>query len=269
MKGRKMKYGYFSKKLLLICLLGILTISVSSCVNIGDLWPRVEYKKTSKFDAPLAPGSILALENDVGSITIDGQDVTNCDVTAAITVKAPTEKEAKELVEQIKIELKQDGDTLTVKTTRPRRKRRRSISINFKITVPKQTALQISGDVGEIQVSNITENIKAQTDVGKISCKEISGDIDLKVDVGKVNVVYSKTASAACNVTIKTDVGSIDITTPPGCSASVQANTDVGSITTDMPLTIKGRVGKNLQGKIGAGEGKLNLRTDVGSIRIR
>jgi hypothetical protein len=36
-----------------------------------------------------------------------------------------------------------------------------------------------------------------------------------------------------------------------------------------MPLTIKGKVGKNLQGTIGAGEGKLNLRTDVGSIRIR
>ncbi|MDT8303159.1 MAG: DUF4097 family beta strand repeat-containing protein [Sedimentisphaerales bacterium] len=264
-----MKYGYFTKKSLLICLLGMLTISACSCVNIGDLWPRVEYKETNKFDASLAPGSILALENEVGSITIDGQDVTNCDVTAAITVKAPTEEEAKELARQIKIELEQNGDTLTVKTTKPRQKRRRSISINFKIVVPKQTALQISSNVGEIHVSNITEDIKAQTDVGKISCKEISGDIDLKVDVGKVNVVYSKTASAACNVTIRTDVGSIDITTPPECSAAVQANTDVGSISTDMPLTIKGRVGKNLQGTIGAGEGKLSLMTDVGSIRIR
>jgi hypothetical protein len=264
-----MNYVCFTKKSLLICLLGILTISACSCVNIGDLWPRVEYKETNKLDAPLAPGSILALENDVGSITIDGQDVTNCDVTATITVKAPTEEEAKELAKQIKIELEQDGDTLTVKTTKPRKKRRRSISINFKIIVPEQTALQASSDVGEINVSNITENIKAQTDVGKISCKEISGDIDLQAGVGKVNVVYSKTALAACNVTIRTDVGSIDITTPPECSAAVHANTDVGSIATDMPLTIKGRVSKNLQGMIGDGEGKLNLRTDVGSIRIR
>ena len=268
MKGQKMKYGYFTKKSLLICLLCMLTISTGSCINIGG-WSRVKYEKTNKLDAPLAPGSTLALENDVGSITIEGQDVVNCSVTATITVKAPSEEEAKELAEQIKIELEQDGNTLTVKITKPRKKRRRSISISFKIIAPKQTALQISSDVGEIQVSNITENIKAQTDVGKISCKEISGDIDLKVDVGKVNVVYSKTAQAACNVTIKTDVGSIDITTPPECSAAVHANTDVGSITTDMPLTIKGRVGKNLQGTVGAGEGKLYLRTDVGSIRIR
>ncbi|NQT00886.1 MAG: DUF4097 family beta strand repeat protein [Planctomycetes bacterium] len=263
-----MKYGYFTKKISLISLLCMLTISTGSCINI-DGWSRVEYEKTDKLDASLAPGSTLALENDVGSITIEGQDVTNCDVTATITVKAPTEKEAKELAEKVKIELVQNGNTLTVKTTKPRKKRRRSISISFNITVPKQTALQISSDVGEIRLSNITENIKAQTDVGKISCQEISGDIDLKVDVGKVNVVYSKTAPAACNVTIKTDVGSIDITTPPECSAAVQADTDVGSITTDMPLTIKGKVGKNLQGTIGAGEGKLYLKTDVGSIRIR
>jgi len=263
-----MKYGYFTKKSLLICLLCMLMISAGCCISI-DGWLRAEYEKTNKLDAPLAPGSTLALENDVGSINIEGQDVTNCSVTATITAKAPSEKEAKELAEQVKIELEQNGNTLTVKITKPRNRRRRSISISFDIIVPKQTALQVGSDVGEIRISDITEKIKAQTDVGKISCKEISGDIDLQADVGKVNVVYSKTASAACNVTIKTDVGSIDITTPPECSAAVQANTDVGSITTDMPLTIKGKVGKNLQGTIGAGEGKLYLRTDVGSIRIR
>ena len=263
-----MKYGYFTKKTSLICLLCMLTISTGCCINIDGLF-RAEYEKTNKLDAPLAPGSTLALENDVGSITIEGGDVTNCDVTATITAKASTEEKAKELAEQVKIELEQNGNTLMVKITKPRNKRRRSISISFDITVPKRTALQVGSDVGEIRISNITEKIKARTDVGKISCREISGDIDLQADVGKVNVIYSKAALAVCNVNIKTDVGSIDLTTPPDCSAAVQANTDVGSITTDIPLTVKGKVGKNLQGTVGAGEGKMYLKTDVGSIRIR
>jgi DUF4097 and DUF4098 domain-containing protein YvlB len=246
----------------------MLTISTGSCINIGG-WPRVKYEKTEKLDAPLAPGSTLALENDVGSVTIEGQDVANCTVDATVKAKAPTEEEAQELAKQVKIALEQNGNTLTVKITKPPNKKRRSISIDFNITVPKQTALQVGSDVGEIRISNITEDIRVRTDVGKISCQEITGDIDLQADVGKINVVYSKTAPAACNVNIKTDVGSIDITTPPECSAAVQANTDVGSITTDMPLTITGKVGKNLHGTIGAGEGKLYLKTDVGSIRIR
>ena len=129
--------------------------------------------------------------------------------------------------------------------------------------------MELGCDVGKIQVSNITETIKAQTDVGGITCKEISNDIDLKVDVGGVKVVYAKTAPAACSITISTDVGGIEITTPPNFSATVHAETDVGSIKTDLPLTVKGKIGKNLHGTIGAGEGELNLKTDVGSIRIR
>ncbi|MFB0555195.1 MAG: DUF4097 domain-containing protein [Phycisphaerae bacterium] len=250
---------------ILICLPVVIT---GCCINI-DGWPRAEYEKTERFQAPLEPGSILALENDVGSITIAGVNVNECNVIATISVKAPTEEEAQELAEQIKIELDRDGNTLTVRTEKPRTKKRRSISISFDITVPEQTALELGCDVGKIRVSNITETIKAQTDVGGITCREISNDIDLKADVGTVKVVYSKEAPAACSITISTDVGGIELTTPPDFSATVYAETDVGSIKTDLPLTVRGRISKSLHGTIGAGEGELRLKTDVGSIRIR
>ena len=255
-------------KISLACVICLPVVITGCCINI-DGWPRAEYERTERLEAPLEAGSILALENDVGSINITGLDVNECSVIAAISVKAPTEEEAQELAEQIKIELDQDGNTLTVRTEKPRTKKRRSISISFDITVPKQTALELESDVGKIQVSNITEKIKAKTDVGQITCREISGDIDLRADVGTVKVVYSKTAPAACNATITTDVGGIDLTTPPNFSAAVDADTDVGSIRTALPLTVRGKIGKNLHGTIGSGEGKLYLRTDVGSIRIR
>lgn len=255
-------------KISLACLICLLVVITGCCINI-DGWPRAKYERTERLEAPLEPGSILALDNDVGSITIDGRDVTECNVTATISVKAPTDEEAKDLAEQIKIELDRDGNTLTVRTEKPRTKKRRSISIGFNITVPKQTALELGSDVGKIRVSNITEKIKATTDVGQITCKEISGDINLKVDVGTVKVVYSKAAPADCNATITTNVGGIDLTTPLNFSAAVDADTDVGSIRTDLPLTVRGKIGKSLHGTIGSGEGKLYLRTDVGSIRIR
>jgi hypothetical protein len=261
-----MKKKHFTK-VSLICLLCLLTTMIG-CVNMG-YWPRVKYERTDRLDAHLAPGSTLIADTDVGSITVAGLDVTDCNITATICVKAPTEQEAQALADQIKIELDRDGKTLTVRTEKPRVKRHRSISISFDITVPKQTALELGSDVGEIQVTNITEEIKAETNVGKITCEEISGDIDIKADVGTVKIVYSRTAPAACSATISTDVGSIDFTAPPNCSAVVHAETDVGSIKTDQPLTLTGKIGKNLNGTMGAGEGKLYLKTDVGSIKIR
>lgn len=261
-----MKNSFTKKSLVfLVCLPVIIT---GCCINI-DGWPRAEYERTERLEAPLEPGSILALENDVGSITIAGVNVNDCSVIATISVKAPTEEEAQELAEQIKIELDQDGNTLTVRTEKPRIKKRRSISISFDITIPEQTALEIGNKVGKIRLSNITETIKAQTDVGQITCREISNDIDLKADVGTVKVVYSKDAPAACSITIATDVGGIELTTPPDFSATVYAETDVGLIRTDLPLTVRGKISKSLHGTIGAGEGELRLKTDVGSIRIR
>ncbi len=261
-----MKKRHFVK-VSLICLFCLLTPMIG-CINISS-WSRAKYERTDQLNAHLAPGSILIAETDVGSITVTGLDVTDCNVTATICVKAPTDEEAQELADRIKIELERDGKTLTVKTEKPRVKKHRSISISFEIAVPKQTALELGSDVGNIQVSNITKEIKAETNVGKITCEEISGDIDVKADVGTIKIVYSKTAPAACSATISTDVGSIDLTTPPNCSAVVHAETDVGSITSDQPLTLTGKIGKNLNGTMGAGEGKLHLKTDVGSITIR
>ncbi len=261
-----MKNSFTKKSLVFLVFLPV--IITGCCINI-DGWPRAEYERTERLEAPLEPGSILALENDVGSITIAGVNVNDCSVIATISVKAPTEEEAQELAEQIKIELDQDGNTLTVRTEKPRIKKRRSISISFDITIPEQTALEIGNKVGKIRLSNITETIKAQTDVGQITCREISNDIDLKADVGTVKVVYSKDAPAACSITIATDVGGIELTTPPDFSATVYAETDVGSIRTDLPLTVRGKISKSLHGTIGAGEGELRLKTDVGSIRIR
>ncbi len=238
------------------------------CINIGD-WGKEKYEKTEHLSAPIAAGGTLALENDVGTITITGADVTDCNVTAEICVKAPSEEEAAEIAEKVKIQLVPDGKTLTVKVEKPHLGKRRSISINYQIAVPEQTSLQLESDLGKIHILNIAGRVQAEVDVGEIICKEISGDIDLKTDIGKVKVVYSKTAPAACNATIKTDVGKIDFTAPPDFSATVHAVTDVGSIETDLPLTVTGKIGKKLQGTIGEGEGKLDFKTDVGTINIR
>jgi hypothetical protein len=254
-------------KISLICLLGLLTTMIG-CINISS-WSRAKYERTDRLAANLTPGSIFAVETNVGSINVTGLDVTDCNVTAKICVKAPTDEEAQDIADQIKIALEQDGKTLTVKTSKPRLKMRRSISISFDITVPKQTVLELGCDVGNIQVINITEKIKAETDVGQITCEEVSGDINVKADVGTIKIIYSKTAPAACNAAISTDVGSIDLTAPPNCSAVVHAETNVGSITSGQPLTLTGKIGKNLNGTMGAGEGKLYLKTNVGSIKIR
>jgi len=50
----------------------------------------------------------------------------------------------------------------------------------------------------------------------------------------------------------------------------VEVITDDGSIVTDLPVQVSGKLGKNgIKGIIGTGEGRLYIKTDDASVRIR
>lgn len=249
---------------LLLCSL-LLDAHIAFCCD-ND---KAKYEKTEHLSSPIAPGQTLELQNNIGKITVTGADVKNCDVTATIIAKATTEKKAQKLAEEVQIKLRSYADKLYIKIKVPDNKSEQSITIDFDITVPKETALQLAADVGEINITNITRSIKAETDVGAISCKEITGDIDIETDVGEVKVLYSKTAPSLCNADIKTDIGAIDLTAPTNLSANVDLSTNIGGIETDLPLNIKGTLGKKTSGTIGNGEGKITLKTNIGLIKIR
>jgi DUF4097 and DUF4098 domain-containing protein YvlB len=60
------------------------------------------------------------------------------------------------------------------------------------------------------------------------------------------------------------------VKTPPDLSAKIDVSTHNGSINTDLPITVSGKISKSeLKGTIGAGEGQMHLETHNGSIRIR
>jgi len=259
------KYSFIKSIIpLWLCLLLIAAFLTGCCINISNLY-WAKYEKTEHLSAPFAPGQTLYLQNNVGVITVTGADVTDCNVTAVITAKATTTEKAETLAEEIRIKLEPSGNKLYIKVEKPDG----SITIDFNLTVPKQTALQLTANVGEIKITNITQPIKVGTNVGAISCKEITGDIDIQTNIGEIKVFYSETAPGACNANIKTNIGEINFDSPPSLSAQVNASANIGSIQTYLPLTVKGTIHQSSSGTIGKGEGKVILKTNIGSIKIR
>jgi len=252
----------------LVFCLSLLTLLWGCCVNIGDVF-KAKYKRTENVSAPVRDAAELYVETDVGSITITGADVTDCDITAEITVKAYTKEKARELAEQVRIEPIHSGDRLTIKVRKPDELKSRSLSVAFKITAPKHLNLNCSAHVGTIEVSDIQGRIEASVNVGSIVCNQVVEDLNLESNVGSIEVKYSDTAPAACNADIATNVGSIEFTGPPQLSAQLSASANIGSVKTSKPVTVVGKLGKSIKGTIGSGDGKISLRTNVGSIEIK
>lgn len=225
------------------CYLCLLVI-ISGCdIQIGD-WGQAKYEKTVQRQAPLSPGSKLYVETSSGSITITGGDVTECSVIAEICGRAPTEEEAQLLVEQVKIELETVGNTLTVKAEKPPRKNKRSISISYDITVPKQTNIECASSYGPIEIANIKGQISGKTSSGSIEAKNIEGPVNLDTSYGSVNC-RNITGDI---ITVKSSSGSI---TAEIIKGTAQLTTSYGSITcTDMS------------------DGDIKLKTSSGKIKL-
>jgi len=256
-----MKKHLLINSCLVVCLC-VLTV-FSGC---GDFNFKAKHARTVNVSVPVGQAAELCVETAVGSITVTGVDVTDCNITAEITVKAETQDEARKLAEQVKIEAKPSGDKLSVKVSKPAELKKRSLEVKFKIVAPKQLKVDCSINVGSVSISDMNDRIKVSGNVGSAFCRRVVGDIDVTSNVGSVEVEYSETAPAACNATITTNVGSIEFVAPAQLSAQVSASTNVGSVKTDKPITV---VGKSVNGTIGAGEGKIRLKTNVGSIHIK
>lgn len=225
------------------CFLCLLLI-ISGCdIQIGD-WGQAKYEKTVQRQASLSPGSKLYVETSAGSITVTGGDVTECSVIAQICGRAPTEEEAQLLAEQVKIELETIGDILTVKADKPPSRNRRSISISYDITVPKQTSIECASSYGAIEIFNIKGQTSGKTSSGSIEAKNIEGSTDLDTSYGSVNCKNI----TGDNIKVKSGSGSI---TAEIINGQTQLTTSYGSITCK-----------------DASDGDLTLKTSSGKIRV-
>lgn len=278
----------FLKKVSLGSLLCLLIVAAGCCINIGSCAMRAKYERTVQLSAPLSPGSSFTAQTYNGSITITGADVTDCNLTATIIGRAVTEEDAKKVAEQTTIKLEPFGDKLTAKIDKPTFRFNKSVSVSLNVTVPNNTGLELTTHNGRVEITNVTGPLNATTHNGKVTaeqasgtielhthngsviCREVSGDTQLKTHNGSIKVYYSEDAPSVCDISLITYNGGIDLMTPSNFSGEVEASTNNGSINTELPITVSGKLSKRrLTGKIGTGQGRLHLETHNGSIRIR
>jgi len=268
----------------LLCLLMLLT----GCIYIGSCAMQARYERTVQLSAPLSAGSTFAAETHNGSITLRGANAAECNLTATIVGQASTDEVARELTEKTQVTLEPSGDKLVIKIDKPTLRMNQSVGVSLDGTVPNKTDMELLTHNGAVEITHITGRINATTHNGKVTaenvsgttvlethngavnCTEISGGAQLKTHNGNVKVLYAQAAPAVCDISVVTYNGAIEFAAPPGFSAQVEATTHNGSVHTDLPITVVGKVSKSeMKGTIGTGQGKLHLETHNGSIRIK
>jgi hypothetical protein len=220
----------------------------AGCQFGGDAF-KAEFTRSEELTGSVAGITMLDIRTDVGKIHLNAADVAEIRVHAEIKVKAATEERARKLAEGVRIVLEPSGETLAIKAVRPAGFGHNGV--NFIVTAPAGLALKCTTNIGDIHTTGFTGRIEAFADIGDIRAE------------------YAPDAPAVIHLDASANVGSIELIGPKDISAELIAEAHVGAIDTDRPLTVIGHMKESIRSSLGSAEGRISLRTNVGSIRIR
>ena len=273
----------------------------------GSFSMNCRSEKTLGIETPIEPGTCLKVDTASGFIKIQGRDTNVCSGEAKVCVYASTDAEAREIAEQVEIRVTPGPGLLEIRADYPRRDHV-SVSVSYELTVPARTSAQVHSASGSIALSGLGGTLKADTASGSIRAEDIdrgsanlttaSGGIRIERAVldtcymntasgsliceqigcpdikghtasGSIRVACVPDASPELSADLSTSSGSVQLNTPKGFAGTVELSTHSGSVWSDLPVTVKGDLGKKrLTGTVGRGSGRVSLKTASGSVKL-
>ena len=262
---------------LLICAWTLLLAGVAAAQQLrvvtDDEWCR-EYTPGDRDreshcevrEVTLAAPAVLAIA-DVGngSIAVTGSARSDVRLRARVIASAPTEDEARQLVQQVTISTT-DG---RVQETGPRGTRRTSWWVAYRAEVPRTQDVELSASNGSITIADLTSRVRARTANGSLRLTGAAGgDVDLHTANGSLTIQLSGTGWEGAGLRGRASNGSLRLDLPEGYNARLRAGTGNGSLSVDFPITVQGRIDDDIDAVIGKGGPTIDVRTSNGSLRI-
>jgi hypothetical protein len=144
------------------------------------------------------------------------------------------------------------------------------VSIDIEVKMPKGMELSAGSVSGDVMVVGAEGDVRASS---------VSGDVRME----RLRITSLKATSVSGNVTVGVEAltgagdlkftsvsGNVTADLPQGLDADVSMHTVSGSLDSDFPLTLNGRMSRSrLEARIGKGGRDLSVSTVSGNVRLR
>lgn len=213
------------------------------CACAGSFGERVHEQFQRAIDSGATP--IVHVDNIAGTVAVVAwaKPVVNI-------VATKYGYDASEL-RSVTINVNREGDGIFVVTTYAGGNH--SGGVRYRISVPAGASVQVGNVAGSVSVGGVTGNVSVETQTGTVDATlgRVDGDrsIDLRATTGTVTLRIARESSATVN-----------------------AQSTVGSFSSDAPGIVQSQenvVGVRASGKLGSGTARILLNTTTGAIVLR
>lgn len=224
---------------------------------------------------PLAAGGRVSLSNINGGVKVRTWERAEVKVDAvkrAYTAERLGEAQIKVDVSPGRVRIETDYPESSLHwSSRDSERHENPASVEYTLTIPRGAEIdEINLVNGSLEITGVAGPVKASSVNGRITATGLSGRVNLSVVNGRLEASLDSLNETGA-VQLSAVNGALVVTLPSDANAHVRAGTVHGGISNDfnLPVRVGEYVGRNLEGRIGAGGASVRLSNVNGPIQIR
>ncbi len=213
-----------------------------------------------------APGGTITVEGlRNGGVSLTGWDRDSLAIRTRIRVTARSQSDAKEVASQVRTTIR--GSNVVVDG--PRNDDDVQWSASVYAMVPRRSDLRAQTSNGPVLVENVFGNIDVTTTNGPMSLRELGGTVRARTTNGPLSITLEGTKWDGSGLEARTTNGPLTITVPDGYNARLESGTTNGPVNLGFPITVVGRITRDISTNLGSGGATIRATTTNGPLTIR
>jgi len=198
-------------------------------------------------------------------VSVKGWDQNQVLVRARVQTGAPTEAEAAQLAQQIKIET--GGSKIFA--SGPDSRENYHWDVSYEVFVPRRGDVSIETHNGGIAIADVNGKLDFEAMNGGVVLKRVGGAVRGSTTNGGLVIELAGDRWDGETLDVSTTNGGVIMSVPENYSAHLETGTVNGSLSVDFPVTVQGQITKELAVNLGAGGATVKAMTTNGGVRIR
>jgi hypothetical protein len=200
-----------------------------------------------------------------GGIKVQGWNGDSVRVTARIQAWDDDDAGASSLLKEIRITT--DGRRVLAEGPSSGW-HRRNWSVSYMIWVPRNFDLTLEANNGGLGVTGVRGKLDLRTTNGGLSLDDVGGDVHARTQNGGLNVNLAGNQWDGAGLDAETQNGGVRVSIPEKYAATLETGTVNGSMQTDFPITVQGRISRRLTLPLNGGGKTIRAMTTNGGVRL-
>jgi len=213
----------------------------------------------------LSGGTIAVDGKPNGGVSVKGWDQNQVLVRARVQTAAPTAAEAEALGRQVRVET----SGAKIFASGPENRRDYNWNVSYEVFVPRRADLSLETTNGGIAIADVNGRIDFNAMNGGVVLKRVGGMVRGSTMNGGLVVELAGERWDGDSLDVSTTNGGVILSVPENYSANLQTGTVNGSVSVDFPITVQGRINKQIAVNLGSGGPMVKAMTTNGGVHLK